>query len=263
VMGYGPEDLEGTSYYALIHPDDVETLRSFHGSGLTERRTEVRTRHADGSWHWHDVTLRDLTGQPAVGGIVISHRDVTERREFQDLLQHEAAHDVLTGLLNRGALLKVLDTALAALPAGRRLAVLFIDLNDFKPINDTLGHEAGDTLLVAVANALQRSVLGSDAVGRMGGDEFAVVLGDITSRDNAIAVAARIQSALAEPVSVGGATVRCTASIGIALTGSDHTGTDELLRQADSAMYEAKRAKTVGWAVHDGDPGTARLPVAG
>jgi diguanylate cyclase (GGDEF)-like protein/PAS domain S-box-containing protein len=257
VMGYRPEELVGTSYYGLIHPDDVTAVQAFHDSGAAEQRTEVRARHADGSWHWHDVTLRDLTGHPSVGGIVISHRDVTERRAFQDLLQHEAAHDVLTGLLNRGALLKALGHALDTLPGDRRLAVLFIDLNDFKPINDTFGHEAGDNLLVAAANALQRSVLGSDSVGRLGGDEFAVVLRDISTLENAIAVATRILGALAEPVTVGGATIRCTASIGIAVTGPGCAGTDELLQRADAAMYQAKRARDTGWAVHGDGPGTA------
>jgi diguanylate cyclase (GGDEF)-like protein/PAS domain S-box-containing protein len=258
VLGYRPEELVGTSYYGLIHPEDVTAMQAFHGSGTAEQRIEVRTRHADGSWHWHDVTLRDLTDNPAVGGIVISHRDVTERREFQDLLEHEAAHDVLTGLLNRGALLKALDQAVGALPADRCLAVLFIDLNDFKAINDTHGHEAGDTLLVSVANALHRCVLGADLVGRLGGDEFAVVLGDITARDNAVAVATRILGALAEPVAVGGTTLRCTASIGIAVTGPDCAGTDELLRRADAAMYHAKRAKDTGWAVYNDDPRLSR-----
>jgi diguanylate cyclase (GGDEF)-like protein/PAS domain S-box-containing protein len=252
VMGYSPEELVGTSYYSLIHPDDATAVRAFDRTG-GEERTELRARHADDSWHWHDVTWRDLTNHPAVGGIVVSHRDVTERREFQDLLQHEAAHDVLTGLVNRGALLKALDRALGRLSAGGCLAVLFIDLNDFKPINDTLGHEAGDNVLIAVANALRRSVLGSDAVGRLGGDEFAVVLGDITSRDNAVAVATRILGALAEPVTVAGTTLRCTASIGIALTGPDGAGTDDMLQRADAAMYHAKRAKDTGWAVYSDD----------
>jgi diguanylate cyclase (GGDEF)-like protein/PAS domain S-box-containing protein len=251
VMGYQPDELVGTSYYHLIHPDDVTGLQAFPGSGALEQRMEVRTRHADDSWHWHDVTLRDLTAQPAVGGIVVSHRDVTERREFQDLLQHEAAHDVLTGLLNRGAWMKNLDRALESLIGEHRLAVLFIDLNDFKPINDTYGHEAGDRVLVAVANALQMSVLGSDGVGRLGGDEFAVVLRDITSKENAVAVATRILSALAEPIVAGGATIRCSASVGIAISGPGGSGTDELLRCADAAMYRAKRAKDLGWAVHD------------
>ena len=252
VMGYRPEDLVGTRYRALIHPDDVDGVWRVE-EGRSAQRTEVRARHADGTWHWHDVTVRDLTGHPAVGGIVVSHRDVTERREFQDLLQHEAAHDVLTGLVNRGALLRALDQARETLTRGQHLAVLFIDLNDFKPINDTLGHEAGDTLLVAVANAVQRSVLGSDTVGRLGGDEFAVILGDITSEDNAVAVATRILGALAEPVTVGGASIACTASIGIALTGSGDLSTDELLSRADAAMYHAKRAKDTGWAVYHDD----------
>jgi diguanylate cyclase (GGDEF)-like protein/PAS domain S-box-containing protein len=259
VMGYRPEELEGTNYYGLIHPDDVIALQSFHGGGKAEQRAEIRSRHADDSWHWHDVTLRDLSDNPAVAGTVISHRDVTERREFQELLQHEAAHDVLTGLLNRGALLKALDQAVAVLPADRRMAVLFIDLNDFKPINDTLGHEAGDKILVTVAHALQRSVLGADMVGRLGGDEFAAVLGDIISQDNAVAVATRILAALAEPVTVGDTTIRCTASIGIALTGPDCTDTHELLRRADAAMYDAKRAKDNGCAVYnDDDPSPSK-----
>ncbi|MDR6318508.1 sensor domain-containing diguanylate cyclase [Actinoplanes couchii] len=251
VMGYRPEDLVGSDYFQLIHPDDVGAIRACWDGGALEQRTEVRTRHADGSWHWHDVTLRDLTGQPAVAGFVVSHRDVTERREFQDLLQHEAAHDVLTGLLNRGALVRALEQALAALTDGDRLAVLFIDLNDFKPINDTHGHQAGDTVLVAVAHALQRSVLGSDTIGRLGGDEFAVVLHHIASLDNAIAVATRILAAMAEPVEVPGTTIRCRGSIGIAA--SDPGGgadTDELLHRADAAMYEAKRARDTGWAVY-------------
>ncbi|GIF22379.1 hypothetical protein Ate02nite_51090 [Paractinoplanes tereljensis] len=263
VMGYLPEDLVGTSYYGLIHPDDVMAFQGFQDVGSAAQRAEVRTRHADGSWHWHDVTWRDLTGHPAVGGIVVSHRDVTERREFQDLLQHEAAHDVLTGLANRGALLKALDRALATLPAGGCLAVLFIDLNDFKPINDTLGHEAGDNLLIAVANTLQRSVLGSDTVGRLGGDEFAVVLGDITSQNNAVAVATRILGGLAEPVTLAGTTIRCTASIGIAVTGPGGAGTDQLLQRADAAMYHAKRAKDTGWAVYRDDIVNVNLSHAG
>jgi diguanylate cyclase (GGDEF)-like protein/PAS domain S-box-containing protein len=252
VMGYHPDDLVGTSYYALIHPDDVAGVRTFHDDRLAEQRAEMRTRHADGSWHWHDVTLRDLSDHPAVGGIVVSHRDVTERRQFQDLLQHEAAHDVLTGLVNRGALLKAIDHALSTVAPGQRRAVLFIDLDDFKPINDTYGHEAGDSVLVAVARALQRSVLGSDTVGRLGGDEFAVILGDIDSEENAVAVASRILGALAEPVTVGGATIRCRASIGIAVTEPGCTSTDELLNWADTAMYHAKRAKGTGWAMYRG-----------
>jgi len=251
VMGYRPDDLVGTDYDALIHPDDLAGIRGQHATGLAEHRAEVRVRHADGSWHWHDVTLRDLSDHPAVGGDVVSHRDVTERRQFQDLLQHEAAHDVLTGLVNRGAYLKRLDDLLGAGAPGQRLAVLFIDLDDFKPINDTLGHEAGDKVLVSVAAALQRSVLGSDTVGRLGGDEFAVVLGDIDTADNAIAVASRILAALGEPMTVGGATLSVKASIGIAVAEPGRVTTDELLNHADMAMYHAKRELDGGWAVYE------------
>ncbi|MFI5937320.1 putative bifunctional diguanylate cyclase/phosphodiesterase [Actinoplanes sp. NPDC051494] len=258
IMGFRPDDLTGTRYPDLIHPDDRHRYRD---GDPDDYRAEVRLRHADNTWHWHDLAVRDLTDRPAVAGLVINHRDVTERRAFQDQLQHEATHDALTGLVNRGELIRTLA---ARLTLGDDLAVLYLDLDGFKKVNDTYGHEAGDALLVAVGRALHRCVLGSDTVGRLGGDEFAVVLTRITTVDDAVAVATRILAELALPVEVNGRDLQPRASIGIALAIGEAVGTDALLHRADTAMYHAKRDRTANWrlyvdGLHDPDNAAATL----
>jgi diguanylate cyclase (GGDEF)-like protein/PAS domain S-box-containing protein len=256
VMGYRPEQLAGARYRTLVHPDDRGRLEA------TGQRAEVRLRHADGAWHWHDMAIRDLSANPAVGGWVVNHRDVTERRVFQDRLEHEATHDALTGLVNRGELIRALDAHMAA--AAGDLAVLYLDLDGFKQINDTYGHEAGDALLVAVARALHRCVLGSDVVGRLGGDEFAVVLTRAPGADGAITVANRIIAELARPVLISGRETAARTSIGIALAGPGPIDTDVLLHRADTAMYHAKRDPESSWrlyveGLHDPDHGQPAL----
>ena len=260
VMGYRPADLIDTHYRALIHPDDLSRLLADPELGSGEHRVEVRVRHADGTWHWHDLTMRDLSDNPAVGGRVINHRDVTERRMYQEKLVYEASHDALTGLANRVELLRTLEQELTASETG--LAVLYLDLDGFKQVNDTHGHETGDALLVAVARRLRRCVLGSDQVGRLGGDEFAVILTQITSVDDAVAVARRILVELNQPVIVGGKMVSAGASIGIALAERGALKTDELLHRADTAMYHSKRDEKNSWRLYvEGmhDPSTTAM----
>ena len=257
VMGYRAGDLIGSEYHELIHPDDYDRLSP-------DRVAEVRVRNAGGAWHWHDVTIRDLTGHPAVAGVVVNHRDVSERRAFQERLVYEASHDGLTALANRAELLRTLSQHLAAAASGGSgVAVLYVDLDGFKQVNDTYGHEAGDALLVSVANSLQRSVLGSDTVGRLGGDEFAVVLTQLREVGHAETVAKRILAELARPVEVNGVRLRARASIGIAIAdGSDAIETDALLHRADTAMYHAKRDALVNWRLYvDGmhDPSTGAM----
>ena len=194
--------------------------------------------------------MRNLLGNPAVRGIVANHRDVTERRAIQELLAYDASHDALTGLVNRAAFLRALHQALdQAEQEHRRLAVLFVDLDGFKRINDTLGHEVGDALLVGVGRVIQRNILGSDQVGRLGGDEFAVVLAHIDTPDNAMAVARRIVTELQQPLPTAGRSVHARASIGVALSGPDALDAGELLRRADTAMYRAKR-QGGGWQLY-------------
>jgi diguanylate cyclase (GGDEF)-like protein/PAS domain S-box-containing protein len=251
IMGYPPAELIGTPYRELIHPEDRGQLREGPGSEEAEYRAEARARHADGGWYWHDLTVRDLTGNPAVAGVVINHRDVTERRAFQERLVYEASHDALTALANRGELLRTLEQRLAEAPGdGSRVGVLYLDLDGFKQVNDTHGHDAGDALLVAVADSLRRCVLGGDVVGRLGGDEFAVVLNQVTSVEDTVAVAKRILADLARPVRVSGVELRPRASVGIALAERGRAETDELLHRADTAMYHAKREGTTGWQLY-------------
>ncbi|MET0493052.1 MAG: EAL domain-containing protein [Actinoplanes sp.] len=247
VMGYRPDSLVGTSYPALFHPDDLHRLEAALTQPQGEYRTEIQARHADGSWHWHDMALRDLTGNPAVSGWVINHRDITAQRTFQDKLEYDAAHDPLTGLANRGELLKTLERELAnTVATGTGMAVLYLDLDSFKQVNDVYGHETGDALLVSTARGLLDCVLGSDTVGRLGGDEFAVVLTRVGGLDDAVAVAARISAALTTPIEINGHALVPGVSIGIALAGPGITS-DALLHQADTAMYHAKRDPAAGW----------------
>jgi diguanylate cyclase (GGDEF)-like protein/PAS domain S-box-containing protein len=240
VMGYRPTALIGGCYRELMHPDDLARLRVALGAG-GEARAEVRVRHADGEWHWHDMALRDMRGNRAVGGWVVNHRDVTARRQAQEQLEYDASHDLLTGLANRAELLRILEQE-----NGPGTAVLYLDLNGFKQVNDQYGHETGDGLLISVARSLRRCVLGSDTTGRLGGDEFAIVLTNITGPDDAIAVAARILNEVGRPVEINGRTFTPGVSIGIALAAPGIT-TTVLLHQADTAMYHAKRERTAGW----------------
>jgi diguanylate cyclase (GGDEF)-like protein/PAS domain S-box-containing protein len=265
VMGYSPDSLVGTNYHALVHSDDVRRLRAaFVQEQVDHRRTEVRVLHADGSWRWHDMALRNLNDRPAVSGWVINHHDITERRDFQDKLEHDASHDALTGLANRGELLRTLQQELATVAvSGAAMAVLFLDLDGFKQVNDMYGHETGDILLVSTAESLLQCVVGADTVGRLGGDEFAVILTRIDGIDDAVAVAVRIIAALTQPIEINGHRITSGASIGIAIAEGD-IGCDALLHQADTAMYHAKRDPNTNWRIyldglHDPDIPTATL----
>jgi diguanylate cyclase (GGDEF)-like protein/PAS domain S-box-containing protein len=248
LTGYPAEhyDLDG-GYPLHVHPDDIPTvvdaLRrvTSEPQGITYN---VRVRHRDDSWRWTEITLRDFRDKPAVGGLVATIRDITERREAQDLLAYEARHDHLTGLMNRSAFLAEIEQ-MERLPA-----VLFIDLDGFKPINDTHGHRYGDAVLVAVARVLEQSISGTDLAGRLGGDEFAVALATPATAARAVAVADGILAAMIEPITVDGRVLRVRASIGIAVP-KPGTGVTDLLHQADLAMYAAKRRGTHDAQLYD------------
>jgi diguanylate cyclase (GGDEF)-like protein/PAS domain S-box-containing protein len=196
-------------------------------------------RHAGGDWRWLEVTQTNLLDEPAVGGVVTNLRDITESQAYQRQLTHQASHDSLTELANRSLFGEQLELAIGRSGPGR-LSLALIDLDDFKAVNDTLGHQAGDELLVAVAERLRRSVRPNDLVARLGGDEFAVLLEGIGSEHVGHA-ADRIIGALIEPITVEDQDLLVQASIGIADLGPDDDGS-RLLRHADIAMYEAKAA---------------------
>lgn len=252
VMGYQPEDLIGTSFLDMLNPNDRQHAQAMYAKILKiegeEFRFDVQLRHADGTWHWHEAVARNLVADPAVRGVVFNHRDITERREFQDRLTYEASHDALTGLANRAVFLENLEMALEdSVRLARYTGALYIDINEFKHINDTWGHETGDSVLIAISRILEDSVRGADTVARLGGDEFGIVLAHVADRRAPHEVANRIVQALDRPLSIGQRMITVRVSIGIALQEPGYILPDELLRRADLAMYHAKRSKISCW----------------
>lgn len=244
VLGYRADDLVGTSALDLVQPDvaaDVRANPELLGMDpFPQTSVEVRLIDSTGAARTMDVTIADLRREPAVGGIVLNARDVTVRKELEHDLRHQALHDALTGLGNRNLFTERVSRSLEATTQGARVAVLFVDLDDFKTVNDSLGHAAGDQLLVAVAERLQSCLRLSDLAARLGGDEFGVLLPASYGETEAQGVADRILDALRQPLEIQGRTINLTASLGIAF-GDPGTGSGEvLLRNADVAMYLAK-----------------------
>jgi len=243
LLGYPDGALNGRTMADITPPEEliraVAVLRDL-ASGVTEvGDRDERCLRADGTTVWasiHTSVVRDSVGRASY---FISHvKDITDRRSFEARLRYLAERDPLTGLYNRRSLQPALDAALGAVPGDPSGAVLVIDLDGFKSINDTLGHAAGDRVLAAAAGVLSASVRTADVVARLGGDEFVVFL-PRAAEPIARRVAALMLSRLAALGDDGGLT-RVTASIGIAVT-DDLREVDELLRRADSAMYTAKR----------------------
>jgi diguanylate cyclase (GGDEF)-like protein/PAS domain S-box-containing protein len=243
ILGRRAEERIGRSISSDIHADDRSTverrLADVAASSGSEATVEFRTLHADGTWRTLEAIAKNLLDDPAVGGLVINYRDITERKALEEQLRHQAFHDVLTGLANRSLFLDRLGHALArADRGGRPTAVLYLDLDDFKAVNDRLGHAEGDRLLVAVAERLRAASRAEDTVARLGGDEFAIVVEE-TAPTEAGQAAARILEALTPPFDLGDRLIVTRASIGIAIQSADGDGA-ELLRRADIAMYAAK-----------------------
>jgi diguanylate cyclase (GGDEF)-like protein/PAS domain S-box-containing protein len=219
-----------------------------------------------GLWRGEFAWARADGGEIAVSEVLIAHRrpdgavervssiarDVTEQRALQDQLSHQALHDPLTGLANRRLFLDRLDLAQARVSRGGHfLGLLFIDLDGFKAINDELGHDAGDEVLITVADRLRACLRAADTLARFGGDEFAVLCEDMVGPGVAVEIARRLAAAAAEPLEIDGDVVELAASIGIAVSTEPAESLDELLRRADSAMYQAKRAGKGQWRLFD------------
>jgi diguanylate cyclase (GGDEF)-like protein/PAS domain S-box-containing protein len=240
VLGIEPADWVGRHAADLVHPEDLAGVVEQYGRikdhpGATTGY-QARLAHADGSWRWVDYSTTNLVHDPAIGGIVGNARDITAERAFRQRLYQQAHYDPLTRLANRTLFHQRVEEALAA--RNGRLCVLLVDLNDFKAVNDTLGHPAGDALLAVLAQRLSAGVRHSDTVARLGGDEFAVLFAGIADED--VAARARgVMQAFTEPIDVAGYRTRASASIGVA-AGEPGVTAEELLRRADVAMYAAK-----------------------
>ncbi len=247
VLGYRPENLLGRPFVELVHPEDRPAAGDelTGPPGGTSRPVLARLLHRDGSWPWCETVAANLLAEPAVRGIVLTTRDVTERENLRLDLARRATHDDLTGLPNRALFSDRLQHALARRPDANALgrAVFFIDLDGFKTVNDSLGHQAGDDALRAVAVRLTACLRSGDTVARLGGDEFVVLLEDVVDLASVEEIADRILAAVAQPLALGGAETGLTASLGIAVSRPD-LSPEALLREADSAMYAAKRSGT-------------------
>ena len=255
VLGYRPEDLIGVDIFALVHPEDALPTRHVLAAVAETPGAQIianyRARHEDGSWRWLEATLTNLLADPSVGGIVVNARDVTGRQEAEARLAHQAFHDALTGLPNRVRFAELLEAALGrACSDGSSMAVLLLDLDGFKVVNDSLGHDVGDQLLEVVARRLVSSVDGAGTVARFGGDEFTVLL-EKAGAAEAAAAAERILNTMAEPVAVAGREVVGGASVGVALGPAHGATSGELLRAADVALYRAKDAGGAAAVVYE------------
>src|SRR6202165_3930071 len=275
VLGYSPEDWNAPASIEQIHPDDrPRVLKSAEKARLSGQgeRMEYRVRHKDGSWRTLESTaspIRDAKGR--TDKLVIVNRDITERKRAEEMLAHNAFHDGLTNLPNRALFLDRLQQALTLSKrhANYKFAVLLIDVDEFKIINDSLGHTAGDELLIKIGQRLKDAVrradtvsrpgngavadkaINDDVLARLGGDEFTVLLDDIREPIEAVRVAERIQAELATPFVVNQQEIVISASIGITSSSSPHTQAEDLMRDADIAMYRAKRAGKARCEVSD------------
>lgn len=249
VLGYRPEALLGRPFIELVHPEDREAAGDALACapGAPPPHMVARLLHRDGSWPSCEILAANLLAEPAVRGIVVTTRDVTERESLRRDLVRRATHDDLTGLPNRALFNDRLQHALARriVANAPRCAVLFVDLDGFKAVNDGLGHEAGDDALRVVAERLLTCIRPSDTVARMGGDEFAVLVEDLPGLTGVEEIADRIVAAVARPIPRGGATTRLSASLGIALSRPD-SSPEDLLREADRSMYSVKRRRVGG-----------------
>jgi len=243
-LGHAPEDLLGGPVIDLVHPDDVhEAARFLETTVANPGRTgslSLRVRAADGEYRALELIAHNHLDDPLIEGILLNLRDVSDRVALEAQLRHQAFHDDLTGLANRALFEDRLTLALARVRRhGGQLAVIFVDLDDFKNVNDSLGHAVGDELLRATAQRLETCVRAQDTASRLGGDEFAILLEDVSGDDEAWEIAERLRHALEAPLDLDGRHVFPSASIGVERPGAEATPAT-VLANADLAMYAAK-----------------------
>jgi diguanylate cyclase (GGDEF)-like protein/PAS domain S-box-containing protein len=245
VLRYDPGALVGRPLTDLLHRDDIDRARQFVADAARAPGVippvEWRFRQPDGSALHAEIIATNLLDEPTVRAIVLNTRDVSERKRLEQELIHQAFHDPLTGLANRALFRDRVSHALAlAQRQGRAITVLFLDLDDFKKVNDTLGHAEGDRLLIAAAERFRACARVTDTVARLGGDEFAMLLEDGTGLDGADELIERLGESMQPPFMLGGNEIQVRTSIGVATASGDESA-DDLLRNADVAMYAAKR----------------------
>jgi diguanylate cyclase (GGDEF)-like protein/PAS domain S-box-containing protein len=262
MLGYTDGDIGSGSeeWLRRVHTEDINSLRAriaAHIDGRTPHfKHEHRMLHRDGSFRW--MLSRGLAvraGDGTAYRMAGSQADITERKTAEQQLLHDAFHDALTELPNRALFMDRVEFALhnAKRPGNAAFAVLFLDLDRFKVVNDSLGHSSGDQLLLAAAQRLKGCLRPGDTVARFGGDEFAALLANVRDLNDAIQVAERIKKALKAPFQLPGHDIVVTASIGLALSGPEYSSPEELVRDADAAMYRAKAHGKARYEIFDRD----------
>ena len=246
-LGRPPEDFLGRRVVDFTHPEEVESAIALSAeirnqdSDASLTRIERRYLHADGSELWGRLSLARI-GDGEDMCVLAVIEDVTESRAAEEQLRHLALHDSLTGLPNRSLIFDRLGQSLArSRRDGQQIAVIVVDIDHFKLVNDSYGHPAGDQLLASVADALRGAMRGSDTAGRMGGDEFIVVCEGITGPSDAAIIAERLRAAVRVPLQIGDVTVIPSASLGCTVS-NDESTIDQLVAEADTALYRAKSA---------------------
>jgi diguanylate cyclase (GGDEF)-like protein/PAS domain S-box-containing protein len=259
MLGYAEHEFPNSyeAWYGIVHPQDIaETMARLraHLNGDAEGyRIEYRIRRKDGEWLWvltrGLVVERDKSGKPL--RMVGTHTDISQRKQSEDLIWRQANFDALTGLPNRRMFFDRLSQEIARATRGRQMfAVLFIDLDGFKQVNDALGHRAGDELLVEVGHRLGECIRKSDTLARLGGDEFIVILSSLKQQSSVERIADKILKAMSRPFNLGGKQAEVSASIGISMFPVHGLGGDSLISHADTAMYDAKEIGKNCWVIY-------------
>ena len=244
MLGRHPREVTGSLWLEHVNGDDRDEAESMirRSNEGWPTRGELRLTARDGSSRFVEVAVSRVSEDDG-GGFTLACHDITVRHDLEQRLTHQAFHDTLTGLANRALFQNRLRHAIdRSRRTGGRFAVLFIDIDDFKTVNDSLGHGAGDTLLRAFASRLEGTLRKQDTAARLGGDEFAVIVEDVLGTEELDELTTRLVEHLSEPLQIGLTEVPVGASIGVALGGSVDDDPDELMRNADIALYEAKAA---------------------
>ncbi|HEX6185168.1 MAG TPA: diguanylate cyclase, partial [Pyrinomonadaceae bacterium] len=258
ILGYNEKELLLTDFLSVTHPDDLPTALSNIGQLLKGKvqasQMEKRYIHKSGHevWvHWSVSLVRDQYSKSV--HLIFQIQDITDRKLAEQQLHHDAFHDALTGLPNRALFMDHLKLAIARSRRNNttKFAVLYLDLDRFKVINDSLGHTIGDQLLVGIADRLKKNLRPGDTVARLGGDEFTVLIEDIADETESVQVAERVQKELSVPFTLSGREVFTTVSMGIAPSSTGYERAEDILRDADTAMYRAKSMGKARYEIFD------------